>query len=138
MEKDMGAYSGLQISVLGSFTAVLNDKPIPKLPTLRAQALLIYLTVEATLGMSEQRRETLMELLWPGMPPKSARKNLRTTLYYLGQAMDDQAGIAGQAIPFLLTERNKVRLNPDYPLQLDLANFLCFLKSSPFSISTSQ
>ena len=127
----MGSYAGLQISVLGSFAAVLNDKPMPKLPTIRAQALLIYLTVEATLETLEQRRETLMELLWPSMPPKSARKNLRTTLYYLRRAIDDQTGIDGQAVPFLLADRNKVRLNPDYPLQLDLAKFLYFLKRSP-------
>ncbi len=96
-----------------------------KLPTIRAQALLIYLTVEAALGTFEQRREILMELLWPGMPPKSARKNLRTTLYYLRRAVDDQA------IPLLIADRNTVQLNPDYPLQLDLAEFLRFFESSP-------
>ena len=118
----MGAKSGLRLSVLGSIGVILDDQPLPKLPTLRAQGLLIYLAVEAALGSPEQRREALMELFWPGMPPQSARKNLRTTLYYLRQAI-------GEA--FLLSDRHTVQINPDFPLWLDLAEFLRLLDGPP-------
>lgn len=123
----MGANSGLRLSVLGPIAMVLDDQPLPKLPTLRAQGLLIYLAVEAALGSPEQRREALMELFWPGMPPQSARKNLRTTLYYLRQAIDDLENPGNQAIPFLLSNRQTAQINPDYPVELDLARFLHLL-----------
>jgi predicted ATPase/DNA-binding SARP family transcriptional activator len=117
----MGAKSGLRLSVLGSIGVILDDQPLPKLPTLRAQGLLIYLAVEAALGSPEQRREALMELFWPGMPPQSSRKNLRTTLYYLRQVMGET---------FLLSDRHTVQINPDFPIWLDVAEFLRLLKGS--------
>jgi hypothetical protein len=58
----MGAKSGLRLSLLGPLEATLDDQPLSRLPTIRAQGLLIYLAVEATLGTAGQRRETLMEL----------------------------------------------------------------------------
>ena len=57
----MGALSGLQISVLCPFAIFLNGNPLPNLPTLRAQALLIYLTVEATMTMEEAIAYALSE-----------------------------------------------------------------------------
>jgi WD40 repeat protein/DNA-binding SARP family transcriptional activator len=65
-----------------------------------------------------------MELLWPGMPPDSARTNLRQNLYYLRQTIPDvTASTEKDAIPFLLADRQTVQLNPDYPIDLDLARF---------------
>ncbi|MDQ2806008.1 MAG: hypothetical protein M3Z04_03670 [Chloroflexota bacterium] len=43
----------------------------------RAQALLIYLAVEAERA---HRREHLMALFWPDAPDRVARANLRATL----------------------------------------------------------
>ena len=106
--------NGLSLTVFGGLTAALNDQPLPRLPTVRAQGLLIFLAVENALGSAVQRRETLMELLWPGMPPQSSRKNLRTTLYYLRQAIDDYLpddAAEKQAIPFLLSDRNTVQIS---------------------------
>lgn len=126
----MGSYPGLYLSVLGHVVVILDDHPLAKLPTIRAQGLLIYLAVETVLGSPEQRRDALMELLWPGMPPNSSRKNLRTTLYYLRQAIGDHlpdGANENQAIPFLLTDRQIVQINPNYPISVDLAQFLQLL-----------
>ena len=60
----------LSLSLLGSFKAALNHKPIPSFRTNKVQALLIYLVIEQA---KAHRREALMALLWPGMPERSAR-----------------------------------------------------------------
>ena len=114
---------GLGISVLGPWRASLDGQPLPKMATQRAQALLFYLVIESALGARSHRRETLIELLWPGMPPSSGRKNLRQTLYYLRQAIPNRAA-NGDDLIFLISDRYKVEINPDYPLWLDLAEFL--------------
>ena len=71
----------LSLSLLGSFTATINDQPLKNFKTNKVQALLIYLAVERR----PARRDFLLELLWPGMPEKSARHNLSQTLYALGK-----------------------------------------------------
>lgn len=119
--------SGLSLSLLGPYTATINNRPLAKFPTVRAQALLIYLAVEAALGTAAQRRETLMELLWPGMPPNSGRKNLRQTIYYLRQTIDTVQDDNETEIPFLLADRYTVEINSNYPLALDVVEFLSLL-----------
>ena len=88
----------LRISLLGSFQASFDDRPLAPFRTSKVQALLIYLAVEA---LSEptvtHRREALMELLWPGLPLKSAQDNLRQTLYQLRKAIPQQATGDGQS-----------------------------------------
>jgi WD40 repeat protein/DNA-binding SARP family transcriptional activator/tRNA A-37 threonylcarbamoyl transferase component Bud32/energy-coupling factor transporter ATP-binding protein EcfA2 len=120
--------SGLSLSLLGPYAAALDGRPLARFPTVRAQALLFYLAVEAAFGTAVQRRETLMDLLWPGMPSGSARKNLRQTMYYLRQTIGAPDGDQG-APPFLLADRYTVTLNPDYPLALDVARFLRLLEA---------
>jgi DNA-binding SARP family transcriptional activator len=52
--------AGLTLSLLGPFTAALNEKPLDNFRTSKVQALLIYLTVEKDRA---HPREALMELL---------------------------------------------------------------------------
>ena len=70
----------LSLNLFGSVRASLDDQPAPSLPTKKVEAMLYYLAAEQS---TEHRRETLMNLLWPGMPDRSARHNLRQTLYHL-------------------------------------------------------
>ena len=77
--------SGLALSMFGQFQAALDGEPLEGFRTAKVQALLIYLAVEGT----AQRRESLMTMLWPGMPETSARQNLRQILYYLRRDMPD-------------------------------------------------
>lgn len=116
--------SVLNLAFLGPFEGSLNGQRLVDFRTLRAQALLVYLATESALGTSHQGRESLMELLWSGMPPDSARRNLRQNLYYLRQAISTAPRPeGGEAIPFLLSERQSVAINPEYPLEFDVQRF---------------
>ena len=112
------------MSLLGSFQASLNDNLISKFRSNRVQALLIYLTVENA-GIPHQR-DRLLDLLWPGMPQKSAQNNLRQTIYQLRQAIPDNNGI-----PFIFTGRKTLQRNPDYPLECDVIRFEALLAQLP-------
>jgi DNA-binding SARP family transcriptional activator len=54
--------SALDLSLLGQVEMHMADEPLDHLRVRSAQALLIYLAVEAR----PQGREFLAELLWPG------------------------------------------------------------------------
>lgn len=64
----------------------------------KMRALLVYLAADPE---HTHRRETLMNLLWPGMPETSARANLRQVLFHLRQALarssDGQIAAVGLA-----------------------------------------
>jgi len=116
--------TGLHIALLGRFVATLDDQPPIKFKTKRSQALLTYLVTENDSRAVTHRREMLVELLWPGMPPESARRSLRQTLYYLRQAIENLSPTDGKdELPFLLADRSSVTINPAYPLQIDVADF---------------
>ena len=74
--------TSLSLSLLGTFQASFDGKHVESFRTNKVQALLIYLAIERT---DSHRREHLMTLLWPGMPEKSGRHNLRQVLYQLSQ-----------------------------------------------------
>ncbi|MGB3716569.1 MAG: BTAD domain-containing putative transcriptional regulator [Candidatus Promineifilaceae bacterium] len=115
--------TALHLSMLGRLGVSLDDLPTVKFRTKRAQALLAYLVTEEAPDRVLHKREALMELLWPGLPPKSARSNLRQTLYYLRQAVVDLPSSNGEdSVPLLLTDRSTVGLNPAYPLDADVLN----------------
>ena len=115
--------SPLSLHLLGPFEAHLDSIPLQDLRSSRAQALLIYLTVERA---STHRREHLCTLLWPGMPEKSARHNLSQTLYTLRQAIPD----GDPPIPLLLVNRQIVQLNPATQVQIDLHQMDRLLQST--------
>ncbi len=116
--------SFLNLALLGSFECSRDGQRQIKFRTSRAQALLVYLATEFALGASRLGRESLMELLWPGMPPDSARTNLRQNLYYLRQAVPNAPpSDGGKAIPLLLSDRQSVAVNADYPLEFDVQRF---------------
>ena len=110
--------SSLTLNLLGSFEAYLDGEPISALRSSRAQALLIYLTVERS---STNRREYLFTMLWPGMPEKSARHNLSQTLYALRQAFPEvPEREKGVMVPLLLTSRQTIQINPEAAVDLDI------------------
>ncbi|MGD2048296.1 MAG: protein kinase, partial [Chloroflexota bacterium] len=112
----------LSISLLGEFQARLDDQPIPSFQTRKVQALLIYLVAET----EKHPRESLLDLLWPGMPERSARHNLRQILYYLRNAIPDldsnQDGEENK-VPFVLANRQMIQLNPKAAVEVDAAQF---------------
>ena len=112
----------LSLNLLGQFQARLDDQSIPSFQTRKVQALLIYLAAEP----NKHQRESLMDLMWPGMPKRSARHNLRQVLYYLRGAIPDLYANQDEGqdkVPFLLTNRQMIQLNPEASVIVDAAHF---------------
>jgi len=121
--------SELSVSLLGPFAASLNDEPLTQFRTRSVQALLVYLVCEAE---RPHQRETLMDLLWPGMPLPSAQANMRQTLYRLRRIIPEvqrQDGLT--AVPFLLTNRQTIQINPDAAYFADVQHFDALVDSDP-------
>jgi DNA-binding SARP family transcriptional activator/predicted ATPase len=111
----------LTLSLLGPFSASLDDKTIQTFRTKKVQALLIYLAVEAT---RVHQRESLMTLLWPDLPLTSAQVNLRQAIYRLRQAIPEVNSRDGEGqVPLVLTQRHSVQINPDAHIWLDVEEF---------------
>ncbi|MDX1415582.1 MAG: protein kinase, partial [Candidatus Promineifilaceae bacterium] len=122
----------LHLSFLGRFQALLDETPVTTFRTNKVQALVIYLAAE---GAEPQRRETLMELLWPGMPERSARHNLRQALYYLRLSVPEVSanGLPLESseldksdtalVPLVLANRQTIQLNPRAAVQVDVRRF---------------
>jgi DNA-binding SARP family transcriptional activator/predicted ATPase len=119
--------AALSLSLLGPFTATLNDQPLQNFKNRKVQALLIYLAVERD---HPHRREALFTLLWPGMPEKSARHNLSQTLYALRQILTEQVDNQGNPTPLLLVDRQTVQLNPAGKMDVDINKLDQMLESS--------
>ena len=67
----------LVLSLLGPFQVTLDGQPVTDFKSDKVRALLAYLAVEAD---RPHRREVLAGLLWPEMPDRQARSNLRDVL----------------------------------------------------------
>lgn len=104
----------LKLSLLGPFTAALGDQPLDSIGTTKARALLVYLAVEVA---RPHRREQLFTMLWPGMPERSARHNLRQVIYEIRQVYSYLSGVE---VSLLLSDRQTVQLNPEINVQVDL------------------
>ncbi|MDX1417425.1 MAG: BTAD domain-containing putative transcriptional regulator, partial [Candidatus Promineifilaceae bacterium] len=121
----------LSLTLLGNFSAMVGDQAIETFRTNKAQALFIILTAES----SDHRRESVMTMLWPGMPERSARHNLRQALYHLRQVIPEVSANrrplesgdfdAGETavVPLLLANRRTMRLNPRAAVHVDVRRF---------------
>ncbi|MGD8857022.1 MAG: protein kinase, partial [Chloroflexota bacterium] len=115
----------LSLSLFGAVQATLAGQIIESFRTNKVQALLIYIAVEP----GAHSREKLTDLLWPGMPERSARHNLRQTLYHLRtiipdpvvelSAKDDEE----ETIPLVVANRLTIELNPAAGVQVDVHRF---------------
>lgn len=118
----------LTLSLLGPFRATLGAKTLDSFRSNKTQALLAYLVTEVAFAGERRppahRRQRLMALLWPRTPQKSAQVNLRQTLYQLRQAIPEVAGSGGNPVPFLVSDRQTVHVNPAAKYRLDVARFL--------------
>jgi DNA-binding SARP family transcriptional activator/tRNA A-37 threonylcarbamoyl transferase component Bud32 len=110
----------LSLKLLGPFQASLDGEPITDFRTRKVQALFIYLATEP----QAHNRDLLLELLWPGLPERSARSNLRQIIYYLRQIFPDTAD-NGQSV--VIVNRQEIRLNPEAGADIDTAQFQALL-----------
>ncbi|VAW42298.1 hypothetical protein MNBD_CHLOROFLEXI01-1554 [hydrothermal vent metagenome] len=114
------------------YATVLDERPFTQFRTNKAQALLIYLVVEAP---TVHQRDILMELLWPGLPQKSAQVNLRQILYQLKKVIPEyEEGDANatkvNAVSLLISDRKSIQLHPHYPASSDATHLSSLLKRS--------
>lgn len=105
----------LAIAALQSLQVILDGRRVTNFRSVRAQALLIYLAVEAD---RPHPRELLAGLLWPDKPEHVARHNLGQTLVNLRRAIGDHAADP----PFLLISRKTIQFNPASDHQLDVSS----------------
>ncbi len=112
--------ASLHLALLGSFRAALDEQELHGFGYAKVRALLAYLAVES--GRAHERR-ALAALLWPGEPEAIGRKNLRTALAALRQAIGD----ADASPPFLLVSREQVQFNPASDHTLDVARCAALL-----------
>jgi DNA-binding SARP family transcriptional activator/predicted ATPase len=121
--------SDLCVALLGSFQATIDGHTLNNFRTSKVQALLIYLLVHAVEKQTQGvGREQIMALLWPDMSRKPAQDNLRQTLYQLRQAIPEAAGPDGDSVPFVLSDRQYVQVNPEAFYQLDVATFAALVQ----------
>ena len=106
----------LAISLLGSFSVTLEDRPQIAFATDKVRALLAYLAVESG---RPHRREALAALFWPDRPEGMAHNSLRQALFQLRQALKDCQGVLG----CLQLESTDVQLSPGCEYWLDVAEF---------------
>ena len=105
--------SELKLHLFGSFRASQHDDNELAFHGRKAVALLVFLTSEAT----SHSRDSLIGLFWPDLPESSARNNLRVSLSRLTKSLGKQE------TPYLLANRQTIKLNPEAKLSLDTNEF---------------
>lgn len=111
----------LNLAFFGAFQATLDDQPITRFRSANVQGLLVYLSLQADRVFA---RDVLATLFWPDELEKTARANLRQSLYQLRKVLLDDAGHQqNDTPPFLLIDRQTVQFNPDSDYQLDVTLF---------------
>jgi DNA-binding SARP family transcriptional activator len=108
--------ASLLVYCLGSFRVYKDDQLIEKWPGNKCKQILKYMVVHRNAPVNQ---EVLMELFWPGMGLKGARRNLYQAIYNLRQALQDE----GEDYPYVLTEGNRYSLNPEIDLWVDSEAF---------------
>lgn len=119
----------LSLSLLGPYQVSLNGRNVEGFSSDKERALLAYLAVEFS---QDHRRDALAGLLWPNMPDRTARNNLRLTLHRLRQTIGDINIEDGEQDPILHVDRETIRLN-QASCWVDVAGFdslLLYLEDS--------
>jgi len=119
----------LTVSLLGSFDIKLDDQPVTARVTGKLRALLAYLVVEAD---RPHRRETLVGLLWPDYPERSARASLRNALSELRAVVGDRtrSGNRRATQPYLQITRETIQFDTESDCWADVAAFNAAIEQS--------
>jgi predicted ATPase/DNA-binding SARP family transcriptional activator len=114
--------SKLHLSCFGAFQVTLDGERLTSFHSVKVQALLAYLALEAN---RPHTREYLATLLWPLDAETSARNSLRQGIYELRKLLGDQDDLPTH---FLLVTRQTVQFNQHSSYTLDVADFLAHIK----------
>jgi DNA-binding SARP family transcriptional activator len=102
------------VRMLGPFELALGGVPVRRWTSLKGLTILKYVVMNG----GRARREELMDLLWHGYRPQSARNNLNVAIYALRRDLE----AAGGASP-LPYHDGSYRLSPDLTWRIDLDDF---------------
>jgi DNA-binding SARP family transcriptional activator len=105
-----------QIAVIGPMRLMRDGVPVdaPELRRARVRQLLSALAIRPVLT-----RDQAIELLWPGLDPAKAARNMRVTLTHLRRLLEpDRSG--GDASYHLRSDGDTIRLLPSACLSVDL------------------
>ena len=108
--KSINPTTGLCIYVLGPLRIEWDNRPI-HLPRRKVESLLAYLLLHP----QPHTRDQLATLLWPDTTDAQARHSLRTALATIRQLLTPE---------LLLTDREHVQWNTNFPLWVDLYHLL--------------
>jgi predicted ATPase/DNA-binding SARP family transcriptional activator len=109
----------LSLSLLGPPQITLDGRPPAVHLTVKTQALLAYLAIEADIP---HPRDFLAGLLWPDHSQDAAHNSLRQSLHQLSRALGDPVP------PFLLITRQTVQFNSSGDCTLDVAEFAALIQ----------
>jgi non-specific serine/threonine protein kinase len=99
----------IYVYLLGRFKIELDGKLL-RLPSRKDEALLVYLVLHP----GQHNRDSIATLFWSDGSSQQARASLRNALAVLRRTL-------GAAL--VMTDREHVQINPDYPLQVDALEF---------------
>ena len=102
----------LAVRLLGSFQVSIDGEPVTGFRSDKVRALLAYLCAEMA---RPHRRERVAGLLWPELPERSARSNLRHALTNLRTLLGER----DRASPFLIATRQTVQIDPESDVWVD-------------------
>jgi DNA-binding SARP family transcriptional activator len=118
----------LSISLLGGFGVALDKETVTGFVSNKVRALLAYLAIESGRAHS---REKLAFLLWPDMPDRKARNNLRYALSNLRKTIGD----ISTPLPFLRISWQTIELDVKRDIEVDVLTFDRLLAQSPLTLS---
>jgi DNA-binding SARP family transcriptional activator len=109
----------LGIEIIGPMRLTRDDVPVdaPQTRRTRVRQLLGLLTLRPVL-----KREQAMDLLWPGLDPTRAARNLRVTLTHLRRLLEPRRA-SGDANYWLRGDGDAIRLVRSESLSVDLWTF---------------
>ncbi|MFK7802378.1 MAG: tetratricopeptide repeat protein [Anaerolineae bacterium] len=106
----------LVLNYLGSFEVKLNEQEITHFRSTNVQGLLLYLSLQPDRQIS---RSVLAALFWPDEPEKSAKNNLRQSLFRLKKIFPT----SDNEEPYFLVNRQSVQFNKHSIYECDLHQF---------------
>lgn len=107
----------LGMEFLGGFRVTLDGAPLNTFESNKVRALLAYLATESK---RPHPRESLVALLWPDWPNRSALTNLRNALANLRHVIGDHHADP----PYLIISREEIQFNAESDHSLDVAGFI--------------
>lgn len=119
MSRSPSAQPKFSLHLLGAFRLEMQGRVV-QLPRRKVEGLLAYLALHPE--PHGHSREKLATLFWGDTPDKQARMSLRTSLTVLRKALGADV---------LLTDAERVQLNPDCTWRLDVRDFDRLSVASP-------